>query len=72
MELDWNGWTLIRRSSGGSPGVNAQVEWAALVSRGAFDMYNIPVWLPPLPLVIVAVVLFCLGVLAWLRGRDRR
>ena len=34
-------------------------------------MYNIPIWLPPLPFVVVAVSLFCLGISAWLSGRGK-
>ena len=36
-----------------------------------FDMHNIPIWLPALPFAVVAVSLFCLGISAWLSGRDR-
>src|SRR5882762_12020629 len=36
-----------------------------------FDMHNMPIWLPALPFAIVALSLFCLGILAWLLGRDR-
>jgi hypothetical protein len=61
---------LTLRGSGEGLGRCARFEWAALVSRGAFDMHTIPVWLPPLPLAIVALALFCLGILAWLRGRG--
>ena len=31
-------------------------------------MKAIPVWLPPLPLVIIAVTLFVFGVITWLRA----
>jgi hypothetical protein len=34
-------------------------------------MHDIPIWLPPLPFAVVAVSLFCLGILAWFLGRDR-
>jgi hypothetical protein len=33
-------------------------------------MHQIPVWLPPLPLAIVAVMLFVFGTVTWLRA-DR-
>ena len=66
------GETLTRRSSAWSLGMSAWVEWTALVLLGVFAMNNVPVWLPPLPLVLVALALFCLGVLAWLRGRGSR
>ncbi len=40
---------------------------AVLLRPSGFD--HIPLWLPPLPLVIVAVALFYFGILAWLIGR---
>jgi hypothetical protein len=42
---------------------------AAFVRR--FDMHNVPIWLPALPFAVVAVSLFCLGIFAWLLGKDR-
>ena len=35
-------------------------------------MHSVPIWLPPLPLVLVALSLFYLGILAWYRGRGRQ
>ena len=40
---------------------------AALLRPSGFE--HIPLWLPPLPLAIVAVALFYFGTLAWLIGR---
>jgi len=33
-------------------------------------MEEIPVWLPPLPIAIVATLLFIKGALVWIRGND--
>jgi uncharacterized membrane protein YccC len=33
-------------------------------------MEEVPLWLPPLPLAIVAVLLFTKGALVWIRGND--
>jgi len=33
-------------------------------------MENIPLWLPPLPLVTVAIILFVYGVVVWFRGNE--
>jgi len=60
---------LTRRSASGSLGMSVRVEWGALVLLGVFAMNNVPIWLPPLPLAIVALSLFWLGILAWFRGR---
>jgi hypothetical protein len=32
---------------------------------------HVPVWLPALPFAIVAIALFCFGILAWVWGRSR-
>ena len=32
---------------------------------------TIPTWLPPIPFAIVAVMLFVLGALVWLRGEKK-
>jgi uncharacterized membrane protein YccC len=33
-------------------------------------MEEIPLWLPPLPLAIIAILLFAKGALVWFRGND--
>jgi hypothetical protein len=33
---------------------------------------SIPIWLPPLPFAVVAVVLFFFGIVAWFWGKDRQ
>jgi hypothetical protein len=33
-------------------------------------MEEIPVWLPPLPIAIIATLLFIKGALVWIRGND--
>jgi uncharacterized membrane protein YccC len=33
-------------------------------------MQEIPVWLPPLPIAIIATLLFIKGALVWIRGND--
>lgn len=33
-------------------------------------METIPVWLPPLPLALIAISLFVYGALVWIRGND--
>jgi len=71
-ELDWSRWNTNLAQLERKFGMYARIECAALVSRGAFAMHIVPVWLPPLPLAIVALALFCLGILAWLRGSGRQ
>jgi len=39
-----------------------------LITPYVTGMQAIPVWLPPLPLVIVAVTLFVFGIITWLRA----
>ncbi len=34
------------------------------------ELDHIPLWLPPLPFALVAVTLFCFGILAWFWGED--
>jgi hypothetical protein len=33
-------------------------------------MEEIPVWLPPLPIAIIATLLFIKGALVWIRGNE--
>jgi hypothetical protein len=33
-------------------------------------MEEIPVWLPPLPIAIIATLLFIKGALVWFRGNE--
>jgi len=33
-------------------------------------METIPIWLPPLPIALVATLLFVKGALVWIRGND--
>ena len=39
-----------------------------LVTPYITGMKDIPVWLPPLPIVTIAVTLFVFGVITWLRA----
>lgn len=41
-----------------------------LVSPYLTGMEEIPVWLPPLPLVAIALLLFVKGVLVWVGGNE--
>ncbi len=34
------------------------------------ELDHIPLWLPPLPFALVAITLFCFGILAWFWGED--
>ena len=65
-------WTLAWRTRpilafGIFLGTAAVLVIAALL--GPSRPQHVPLWLPPLPLAIVAIVLFYFGTLAWLRGR---
>jgi hypothetical protein len=39
-----------------------------LITPYITGMKDIPVWLPPLPLAIIAITLFVFGVITWLRA----
>jgi hypothetical protein len=41
-----------------------------LLSPYLFGMEEIPVWLPPLPIAIIATLLFIKGALVWIRGNE--
>ena len=51
--------------------VVAVVGCVIIASVGHYTTKTIPTWLPPIPFAAVAVTLFTLGVLAWLRD-DRK
>jgi hypothetical protein len=42
---------------------------AALVR--ASHLHTVPLWLPPLPLAVIAISLFGFGIWAWVLGRER-
>jgi hypothetical protein len=42
---------------------------AALVR--ASHLHSVPLWLPPLPLAVIAISLFGFGIWAWVLGRER-
>ena len=50
--------------------IGLPLAWIAsiLITPYVTGMKAIPVWLPPLPLVIIAVTLFVFGVITWLRA----
>jgi hypothetical protein len=50
--------------------IGLPVAWIAslLLNPYVTGMKNIPLWLPPLPLVIVALTLFVFGVIVWFRA----
>lgn len=35
------------------------------------DMHDIPLWLPPLPFALVAVILLVVGAVIWFGGNDK-
>jgi len=37
----------------------------------AGDMHEIPLWLPPLPFALVAVLLLVVGAVIWFRADDK-
>ena len=39
---------------------------------GHYTTETIPTWLPPIPMAVVAVMLFVLGALAWLKDEKKR
>lgn len=46
--------------------------WVAsrLLTPIVTGMEQVPIWLPPLPMVTVAVILFVYGALTWFRGNE--
>lgn len=50
--------------------IGLPLAWIAsiLLTPYVTGMKEIPVWLPPLPLVIVALTLFVFGVIVWFRA----
>ena len=51
--------------------IGVMIGWIIAATAGPPHLQSIPVWLPPLPFAVVAVTLFCLGVLAW-RSDDEQ
>lgn len=62
-------WRSQRRFAVGTV-VGAVIALLALWFVEPFQMTHIPIWLPPLPFALVAITLFCFGVLAWFWGED--
>jgi hypothetical protein len=50
--------------------IGLPLAWIAsiLITPYVTGMQAIPVWLPPLPIVTIAVTLFVFGVITWLRA----
>jgi hypothetical protein len=50
--------------------IGLPLAWVAsiLITPYVTGMKDIPVWLPPLPIVTIAVTLFVFGVITWLRA----
>ena len=50
--------------------IGLPLAWVAsiLITPYVTGMKAIPLWLPPLPIVIIAVTLFVFGVITWLRA----
>lgn len=50
--------------------IGLPLAWVAsiLITPYITGMKAIPVWLPPLPIVIIAITLFVFGVITWLRA----
>lgn len=46
--------------------------WILAAVIGAPEFTTVPLWLPPLPIAIVAVTLFTFGVLAWVWGTRQQ
>lgn len=44
---------------------------AITANIGHYTTQTIPTWLPPIPMAVVAVMLFVLGALAWLRDEKK-
>jgi hypothetical protein len=44
--------------------------FSKLLSPYLTGMEEIPVWLPPLPIAIIATLLFIKGALVWIRGNE--
>jgi hypothetical protein len=52
-------------------GIGVLLGWIVGISFDAPSLDSIPIWLPPLPFAVVALVLFVFGILAWFWGEDR-
>ena len=50
--------------------IGLPLAWVAsiLITPYVTGMKAIPLWLPPLPIVIIAITLFTFGVITWLRA----
>ena len=50
--------------------IGLPLAWIAsiLITPYITGMKDIPVWLPPLPIITIAVTLFVFGVIVWLRA----
>ena len=50
--------------------IGLPLAWIAsiLITPYVTGMKAIPLWLPPLPIVIIAITLFTFGVITWLRA----
>jgi hypothetical protein len=68
--LLWGKLWRVLPSAGFGVLIGLPLAWAAsiLLTPYITGMKQIPIWLPPLPIVIVAVTLFVFGVITWLRA----
>jgi hypothetical protein len=51
--------------------IGATLGWIIGATADMPKLESIPIWLPPLPFAVVALVLFFFGILAWVWGKDR-
>jgi hypothetical protein len=49
-------------------GILVLVVWPIIRAAGSLD--HIPIWAPALPFALIAVTLFCFGLLAWFWGEE--
>jgi hypothetical protein len=49
-------------------GILVLVVWPVIRAAGSLD--HIPIWAPALPFALIAVTLFCFGLLAWFWGEE--
>jgi hypothetical protein len=48
----------------------AWIAFKFLLSPYLTGMEQIPIWLPPLPIALIATLLFIKGALVWIRGNE--
>ena len=50
--------------------IGVAIGWVIASMVGPISIEHIPIWLPATPFAVVAITLFCLGVVVWFRGDD--